>query len=221
MRMQTVSQVLLEDRDLLDAIPTAVRVRAVQECIAPVVRINRGRWNGDRPDLGEDALGLLVLEGLLVRRVGIDGRFGAELLGDGDILRPWQGEDAQPTIPHTTGWPVIEPTRVAALDARVMQAFSRYPRLMGRLVGRALERSRKLAANMASFTSPASRYACSCCSGISPIAGAGCELTVFWFRPALRIPCSRISSRRVGRRSPCRSRSSPSAAWFGRSETTG
>lgn len=152
--LTTVSQVLLEDPDLLEAIPAAARVRAVQECIAPVVRISRGRWNGDRPDLGEDALGLLVLDGLLVRRVGIDGRFGAELLGDGDILRPWQGEDVQPTIPHTTGWRVIEPTRVAALDARVMQRFSRYPRLMGRLVGRALERSRRLAVNMAIVHQP-------------------------------------------------------------------
>ena len=45
-----------------------------------------------RRALGEpaqEAIGLLVLQGLPVRRVGVDGRFGAELLGQGDILRSW------------------------------------------------------------------------------------------------------------------------------------
>jgi CRP-like cAMP-binding protein len=119
-----------------------------------VARIRRGRWTGDWPDLTENAIGLLVLQGLLVRRVGIDGRFGAELLGQGDMLRPWQREDALPTIPQTTGWRVLEPTRVATLDDRVAQRFARYPELTGRLVGKALERSRKLAVNMAIVHQP-------------------------------------------------------------------
>ncbi len=97
----------------------------------------------------DQGIGLLVLEGLLLRRVGIDGRFGAELLGEGDLLRPWQGEDAQPTLPHTTGWRVLRQTRVAVLDRRVAHRFARYPELTGALVGRALERSRNLAVNMA------------------------------------------------------------------------
>ena len=45
------------------------------------------------------ALGLLVLDGLIIRRVGVAGRFGAELLGDGDLLRPWEREDAGATLP--------------------------------------------------------------------------------------------------------------------------
>ena len=96
-----------------------------------------------------DGIGLLVLEGLLLRRVGVDGRYGAELLGSGDLLRPWQGEDAQPTLPCTTGWQILGPTRVAVLDRRVARRFARYPDLIGRLVGRALQRSRNLAVNMA------------------------------------------------------------------------
>jgi CRP-like cAMP-binding protein len=42
------------------------------------------------PDRARGGYGLLVLEGLLLRRVGIEGRYGAELLGPGDLLRPWQ-----------------------------------------------------------------------------------------------------------------------------------
>jgi CRP-like cAMP-binding protein len=130
-------------------VPAPLRRQATEELIAPVARLRRGRWNGEQPDLSHDGIGLLVLEGLLIRRVGIDGRFGAELLGEGDVLRPWHGEDAFPTLPQTTGWRVLEDARLAILDPRVAQRVARYPELIGRLVGRALERSRNLAVNMA------------------------------------------------------------------------
>ncbi|HEY5317302.1 MAG TPA: Crp/Fnr family transcriptional regulator, partial [Solirubrobacteraceae bacterium] len=98
--------------------------------------------------------GFLVLEGLLIRRVGVDGRFGAELLGEGDLLRPWQGQGVPLALPRTTGWRVLEPTRLAVLDAVAAQRFARYPELIGTLVGRALERSRNLAVNMAIVHQP-------------------------------------------------------------------
>jgi len=145
----TICRVLEEDPDLAEAIPAAARQRAIDECIAPAFRLRRGRWSGERADLLQDGIGLLVLEGLLIRRVGVDGRFGAELLGDGDLLRPWQGEDAQPTLPRTTGWRVLQPSRLALLDIRVAQRLARYPELTSKLVGRALERSRTVAVNMA------------------------------------------------------------------------
>ena len=96
-----------------------------------------------------EGIGLLVLAGLLIRRVGIDGRSGAELLGAGDLLRPWQGEEEAPTLPLTTGWRVIEPTRIALLDEPFAERAARYPPLIGRFVARALQRSRNLSVNMA------------------------------------------------------------------------
>jgi hypothetical protein len=74
-----------------------------------------------------DGIGLLVPRGLLLRRVGVDGRYGAELLGDGDLLRSWQSEDAQPTLPLTTGWQALEPSRVAGLDRRVARRLAAIP----------------------------------------------------------------------------------------------
>ena len=40
---------------------------------------------GCRPDAGvaRGGFGLLVLDGVLIRRVGVNGRFGAELLSNG------------------------------------------------------------------------------------------------------------------------------------------
>lgn len=145
----TICHVLREDAGLAEAIPVAERSKAIEECIAAVVRIRRGRWSGHQIDIMPDGIGLLVLHGLLIRRVGVSGGFGAELLGDGDLLRPWQGEDRQPTLPHTTGWRVLQPARLAVLDRAAAGRFARYPELTGRLVARALARSRNLAMNLA------------------------------------------------------------------------
>lgn len=150
----TVCHVLREDLNLADEVLPDRRERASEECIARGVRIARGRWSGQGVDLISDGIGLLVLEGLFIRRVGIDGRFGAELLGEGDLLRPWQGLEVPPALPRTTGWRVLEPARLAVLDAVAAQRFARYPELIGALVGRAVERSRNLAVNMAIVHQP-------------------------------------------------------------------
>ena len=114
------------------------------------MRVPRGRWDAPAADGLREGIGLLVLEGLLVRRVGIDGRFGAELLGVGDLLRPWQGEDDRVRrLTLTTGWKVLESVRLALLDEVASRRFADYPELTGALVARALERSRNLTINMA------------------------------------------------------------------------
>ena len=104
--------------DLAEGIDPRYRARAQSTCVARTIRMPRGRWNVPGPDGLRDGIGLLVLEGLLLRRVGIDGRFGAELLGVGDLLRPWQGDDARTTLALTTGWKVLEPVPLAMLDER-------------------------------------------------------------------------------------------------------
>jgi CRP/FNR family transcriptional regulator, cyclic AMP receptor protein len=147
-------QVLRAEPDLLQAIAPAQQDQAIDACIAPVAYIARGRWTGHWETLGTGAIGLLVLEGLLVRRVGIDKCFGAELLGQGDILRPWETGSVNRALPHTTGWRVLEPTRLAVLDARVARRFALYPPLTGRLVDKALARSRSLALTAAIINQP-------------------------------------------------------------------
>jgi len=144
-----VSHFLREDTDLAETLEPAAREAALEECIAPVMRLAAGDWDGQADGCPRDGIGLLVLDGLLLRRVGVDNRYGAELLGDGDLLRPWQGEETETTVPRTTGWRVLTPARLAVLDLRVTRRIARYPELTGRFVGRALERSRNLAVNMA------------------------------------------------------------------------
>jgi len=143
------SRVLEEDSDLADAIAPGQLPGAIQHCVAGVIVVSRGSWEWQHQDLTPGGIGLLVLGGLLFRRVGIEGGFGAELLGQGDLLRPWQGEGAASSLTRTTGWRVLEPTRIALLDRQAAVRFARYPELTGRLVARALERARNLATTSA------------------------------------------------------------------------
>jgi CRP-like cAMP-binding protein len=126
-----------------------MREHAIRHCVAHEAYLQPGVWAGNHDGMASNGIGLLVLDGLLIRRVGIDGGFGAELLGQGDLLRPWQGEDALPMLPRTTGWRVLEPTRLAVLDIGAAKRLASYPELTGRIAARALERSRNLAINLA------------------------------------------------------------------------
>jgi CRP/FNR family transcriptional regulator, cyclic AMP receptor protein len=148
----TTCRVLSEDPELAEAVPGPLRVQAVDDCVAPVRSVPRGRWHPESNVaewVGTGGIGLLIMEGLLIRRVGVDDRYGAELLGEGDLLRPWQGEESSGSLSRTTGWRVLEPTRVAVLDESAARCMAAYPQLTGALVGRAVERSRSLAINMA------------------------------------------------------------------------
>ncbi len=144
-----ICKVLDVDPSLAESIPPELRERAIAECVAGVITLPTGRWRNAPAITGSGGIGLLVLDGLLVRRVGIEGRFGAELLGEGDLLRPWEGEEDLPTLPLTTAWRVLETARLAVLDEAFMAHLADYPQLGGRLVGRALARSRNIAVNMA------------------------------------------------------------------------
>ncbi len=144
----SVCHVLREDPELADAIPVDRRTQAIAECTAPELSLQPGRWGG-RGSLGfRGGIGVLVLGGLMIRRVGIEGRFGAELIGEGDLLRP-NDESVSPLLPLTTDWTIILPTRVATLDLDFEQHLAQYPELGGCLIARALMRSKNLSVNMA------------------------------------------------------------------------
>jgi CRP-like cAMP-binding protein len=140
--------VLKEDPELADAIPADRRQRAIEECTAPELRIPPGplAWSGSLGFRG--GIGVLVLRGLMIRRVGIGGRFAAELIGEGDLLRP-SDQTVSPLLPLTTDWTVLLPAHVAALDHRFEQCLIQYPELARSLVGRAILRAKNLAVNMA------------------------------------------------------------------------
>ena len=144
----SVCHVLKEDPELAEAVPPERRQRAIEDCTAPELRIQPGPLARDGSLGFRGGIGVLVLSGLMIRRVGIEGRYGAELIGEGDLLRP-SDEQVSPLLPLTTDWSVLLPTRVAALDHAFEQRLAQYPELARSLVGRAIQRSKNLAVNMA------------------------------------------------------------------------
>jgi CRP/FNR family cyclic AMP-dependent transcriptional regulator len=143
--------VLDVDPDLAGRIPAARLGAARGASVAQVIAVPVGEWDAVHDaDHARGGFGLLMLDGLLVRRVGFDGRFGAELLGAGDILRPWEADgSAGGSLPFETTWRVMVATRLAVLDLGWAARVAPFPQIGGCLTGRALARSRRLATSMA------------------------------------------------------------------------
>jgi CRP-like cAMP-binding protein len=116
--------------------------------VATVVQGPKGDWEPTMPGVSADGFGLLTISGYLLRRVGRDGRFGAELLGPGDLLRPWQFGDGV-TLPFEPCLRAITPVEVASLDLAFARRAAAFPVVGVQLADRAIQRSRHLAIAMA------------------------------------------------------------------------
>jgi CRP-like cAMP-binding protein len=141
-----VVHVLEEDPELCDALTGQERQLATQHLVAAQVRLPAGDWAPDHP-LGEAPgdIGFLVLEGLLTRETLVGRHATAELLGDGDLLRPWDHADGGGSpIATAHAWKVLEPARLAVLDARFGAIAGRFPTITACLISRTLRRSRLL-----------------------------------------------------------------------------
>jgi CRP/FNR family transcriptional regulator, cyclic AMP receptor protein len=145
--LEPTCHLLREDPELACALSPGRRAVAEDACTARALNLSRGRWN-QPPGEFLDGAALLVLNGLLLRRVSVEGRSSAELLGTGDVVRPSQdGRDAAPR--RTTAWRALQTTRLAVLDDAAIERLAHYPESMRALLERSLERSRRLAVNMA------------------------------------------------------------------------
>ena len=88
-----------------------------------------------------------MLDGLLGRRVTVPERGRSlELLGQGDLFRPWQNQAASF---ERLSWTVIEPAAIAVLDEPLAARAREIPQLLEELTERALRRSRRLAVSAA------------------------------------------------------------------------
>jgi len=90
-----------------------------------------------------------VLDGLLMRDVEVAQATCTELIGRGDVLRPWDWERDVLTIKPTISWTALQPVRLAVLDRRIASVMGRWPELIGAIVSRAVRRSFELATNQA------------------------------------------------------------------------
>jgi CRP/FNR family transcriptional regulator, cyclic AMP receptor protein len=143
-------RVLSADPDLGAGLDDETRALAERYAVAESLRMAPGPWDPHRDGAGRPGdLGLLVLSGLLKRRVEVADSACAELLGQGDVLRPWQEDEGWDGARVSADWEAIEPVWVAVLDRRFAVTAGRWPELIDALMGRGIRRSRQLAFHMA------------------------------------------------------------------------
>ena len=141
-----------EDPALLGSLSGELAEAARQQLLARTLWCDLGGWEPLRADLPrrfDGWLGMLVLDGLLVRQLDVNGLRCCELLGPGDLLRPWDEADDAATLETRAVWRVLEPTRLALLDAGFARRASRWPTLSSELLQRAVIRGRSLSVLLA------------------------------------------------------------------------
>jgi len=124
----------------------AERRRAREGLIVGVLRVGVGPWEPplDEPEPGH--LGLLVVEGLMLRRLHAGGAVSVELLNHGDLLWPWL-EDSASFV--SASWECLDIVQIAVLEPRLARAIGQFPPLVEDLIERALRRSRSMAVSAA------------------------------------------------------------------------
>lgn len=138
------------DPDLGARLPDPELAVARRYLRARVEVVEPGPWEPAVVDGGAGQLGLLVLDGVLVRDVSVRGRCCAELLGAGDVLRPWdQLDEIDGSVGHACEYEALEPVRLAVLDARLSALLARWPSVIDALFERSLRRVRTLALQFA------------------------------------------------------------------------
>lgn len=139
---------LLEaDPDLAEHMTPDARDQATGLIHVRVFRVAKGEWTP--PQIDHGALGLLLLEGLMVRTLRLGDVSSSEVVGPSDIIRPWENDLIPSLAPGLTSWRVLEPVRIALLDRRATTLIGRWPELNAAVGGRLLRRARSLAYLMA------------------------------------------------------------------------
>ncbi len=138
------------DADLADLLDPETRERARREAVATVRTLSPGEWDvrsSREPDVHHR--GFLVADGLLTREVEVLGRRCVELIGAGDVLRPWSWDEDGAHVRAEIGWSVLEPTRLLVLDHGLVRRLDPFPQLGVELFTRGTRRAHALAVTLA------------------------------------------------------------------------
>jgi CRP/FNR family transcriptional regulator, cyclic AMP receptor protein len=138
------------DPDLAELLEPGEADRARREAVTRVQRLSEGEWDvagALEPDVHHR--GFLIVDGLLSREVDVLGRRCVELIGPGDVMRPWSWDDEGSHVRAEVGWMVLEPTELAVLDHRLVMRMHPWPQLGVELFNRGTRRAHHLAVALA------------------------------------------------------------------------
>ena len=132
---QRLIQLLARDPDLGTDLPQNEQRRARERVVVPTVTLAVG----DEGDLARQMdhpglIGFLVVEGLLLREIGVAGSVAAELIGSGDLIHP--GDVRASDLPPLDGrlcWTVLDAAELALLDGNFTVRAAPWPQIFGRI----------------------------------------------------------------------------------------
>lgn len=145
-----VVRVLDADPGLAYGLDDEQRTSAAPRSIARTLALASGPWRYE-PEAKEQPgmLGLLVLEGVLLREVTVERMHALEFFGAGDLMRPWSSDDENAPVVAQATWRVLAPTRIAVLDRRFALRMAPWPEVSAALLEREAERARSAVVELA------------------------------------------------------------------------
>src|SRR3954468_9114255 len=136
---------LQADPELVRGIDPRRAREAGQRLYARVIELPRGRWSDAKAvGLGARPIGLLVLQGLLLREASVGDHPSAELLGPGDLLRSWEDTESEALLPRSIDWTALSATRLAVIDRSFTVRSAQWPEVFAALIERASRRAERL-----------------------------------------------------------------------------
>ena len=147
----SIVALLDEDPDLGLGITEKDWPAARRRALAAVLEIDPPDWDtSEIQGQAEDGwLGLLVFDGILLRRVKVGRRMACELFGPGDVIRPWDADGEYEPLAISVDWLVLRPIRLAVLDTAFVLRVAPWPSINSRIVSRVAQRARYLALTQA------------------------------------------------------------------------
>jgi CRP-like cAMP-binding protein len=144
------AHLLVLDPDLGRLLPEERGATARRAPRTRAVSLEVGEWDEQQLTGVDPAhLGLLMVEGVLTREVVLEDTVSTELLGPGDIVRPWTSQGPIALLDAQARWNVLAPTRLALLDRRVAAVLAAFPEVYAVIVDRLAEQALRLAVTQA------------------------------------------------------------------------
>lgn len=120
-----------------------------REAIVPAWQVEAGSWTPPAIDPARAPFGLLLLDGFLVRETVLPEATSVEILGPGDVLRPWFEPMESANLVANATWDVLEKGVLAALDVRFGSVALRHPAIIATLLDRYTARARWVSLQLA------------------------------------------------------------------------
>jgi CRP/FNR family cyclic AMP-dependent transcriptional regulator len=136
------------DPELAERLDPRQRIEARTRAIVPVADLAAGAWSPQRlVDSLSRPFALMVVDGLVLRELLLDGSTATELVGPCDIVATGPPHDA--LLPTEMEWSVPQAARVAILDDRLLQIIRAWPGVGRVLLDRAARREMRLSMHRA------------------------------------------------------------------------